>query len=108
MTTILAYIAAAFLEIAGCFSFWAVLRLKAPVWWLAPGIASLILFGWMLTKVDADWAGRAYAAYGGVYIVASLIWLWAIEGRLPDRWDITGAAICIVGAGVILLGPRAV
>jgi small multidrug resistance family-3 protein len=51
-------------------------------------------------------AGRAYAAYGGVYIVASLLWLWAIEGMRPDRWDVTGALVCLAGAGIILLGPR--
>jgi hypothetical protein len=51
-------------------------------------------------------AGRAYAAYGGVYIVASLLWLWAIEGVRPDRWDVAGALICLFGAAVILLGPR--
>ena len=48
----------------------------------------------------------AYAAYGGVYIVASLLWLWGIESVRPDRWDITGAAICLIGAAVILSGPR--
>jgi small multidrug resistance family-3 protein len=56
--------------------------------------------------VDAAFAGRAYAAYGGMYILASLIWMWAIEGFRPDRWDAVGAAICIMGATVILFGPR--
>ena len=51
-------------------------------------------------------AGRAYAAYGGVYIVASLFWLWVVEGTRPDRWDTLGALICLLGAAVILLGPR--
>jgi drug/metabolite transporter superfamily protein YnfA len=48
-----------------------------------------------------------YAAYGGVYIVASLLWLWAAEEVRPDRWDVTGGIICLLGAAVILLGPRA-
>ncbi|HBP67203.1 MAG TPA: hypothetical protein DD717_03015, partial [Alcanivorax sp.] len=52
------------------------------------------------------YAGRAYAAYGGVYIVMSLLWLWLVEQRAPDRWDLLGAGICLVGAGVILFGPR--
>jgi small multidrug resistance family-3 protein len=107
VTTLFAYIGAAVLEIAGCFAFWAVVRLKASALWLVPGTASLVLFGWLLTKVEVDWAGRAYAAYGGIYIVASLVWLWAIEGKMPDRWDAIGAAVCIVGALVILYGPRA-
>lgn len=71
-----------------------------------PGIGSLILFATLLAQVDSAAAGRAYAAYGSVYIAASLAWLWAVEGVLPDRWDITGAAICLVGATVIIAAPR--
>lgn len=100
------YIAAALAEIAGCFSFWMWLRQERSVWWIAPGLASLALFAWLLTLVDSSHAGRAYAAYGGVYICASLAWLWAVEGARPDRWDVIGAAICLVGAAVVLLGPR--
>jgi small multidrug resistance family-3 protein len=68
---------------------------------------SLAAFAWFLTFVDASAAGRAYAAYGGIYIAASLGWLWAVEGIRPDRWDVVGASLCLVGAGIILLGPRA-
>lgn len=100
------FAAAALAEIAGCFAFWAWLRLEKSALWLVPGVASLALFAWLLTRVDAPFAGRAYAAYGGVYIAASLLWLWAIEGQRPDRWDLIGAAICAIGAAVILLGPR--
>jgi len=100
------YAAAAFFEIAGCFAFWAWLRLKASPWWLTAGLASLALFAFLLTRIDSAFAGRAFAAYGGVYIAASLAWLWAVEGTRPDRWDLMGAAICIGGAAVILLGPR--
>lgn len=105
--TALAYIGAALAEIAGCFAFWAWLRLDKSPWWLAPGIAALVLFAYLLTLVDAEHAGRAYAAYGGVYIAASLLWLWIIEDAKPDRWDLIGAATCLVGAGIILFGPRA-
>lgn len=108
MTTIAAYIGAAFAEIAGCFAFWAWLRLGKSVWWLVPGMASLALFAWLLTLVDSEAAGRAYAAYGGVYICASLFWLWAAEGVRPDRWDAVGAAVCLAGAGIILFAPRSV
>lgn len=104
--TILAYIGAALAEIAGCFAFWAWLRLDKSVWWLVPGIASLMLFAYLLTLVDSPAAGRAYAAYGGVYIVTSLGWLWMIEGVRPDRWDVSGAALCLAGAVLILAGPR--
>jgi small multidrug resistance family-3 protein len=59
-----------------------------------------------LTRIDSSSAGRAYAAYGGIYIAASLIWLWTVEGVPPDRWDLLGALICLVGAALILWGPR--
>ncbi len=104
--TAIAYIGAALAEIAGCFAFWAWLRLGKSMWWLVPGIASLMLFAYLLTLVEADAAGRAYAAYGGVYIAASLMWLWVIESTRPDRWDLAGAALCLIGATVILFGPR--
>ena len=107
MTSFLSYMCAAVAEIAGCFSFWAWLRLDKPVWWLVPGMISLALFAWLLTFVESDFAGRAYAAYGGVYIAASLFWLWAVEGVRPDRWDAIGAAVCLMGAALILFGPRA-
>jgi small multidrug resistance family-3 protein len=106
--TALVYLAAAVAEIAGCFSFWLWLREARSSWWLAPGVISLIMFAWLLTLVDASAAGRAYAAYGGVYIAASLTWLWMIEGLRPDRWDTLGAAISLVGAAVIIFGPRSV
>ncbi|WP_209894390.1 YnfA family protein [Rhizobium leguminosarum] len=107
MLTLFAYAGAALAEIAGCFAFWAWLRLGKSPWWLAPGILSLALFAYLLTLVDTDAAGRAYAAYGGVYIVAAILWLWAVEQHWPDRWDIAGALLCLAGAGIILLGPRA-
>ena len=104
--TFLIYAGAALAEIAGCFSFWAWLRLGKSAWWLAPGMTSLALFAYFLTLAPSDAAGRAYAAYGGVYIASSLLWLWIIEGQRPDRWDFTGGAICLAGAAIILFGPR--
>ena len=104
--TALVYIAAAAAEIAGCFSFWMWLREGKAVWWIVPGIASLIAFAWLLTLVDSAAAGRAYAAYGGIYIAASLFWLWGMEGVAPDRWDLAGSALCLLGSAVILFAPR--
>jgi small multidrug resistance family-3 protein len=106
MRTLSVFAAAAIAEIAGCFAFWAVLRLRASSLWLAAGAVSLIAFAWLLTRVEVDYAGRAYAVYGGIYIATSLAWLWLVEGRAPDRWDLAGAGICIAGALVILYGPR--
>ncbi|PNG26542.1 YnfA family protein [Methylocella silvestris] len=107
MLTALVYAAAALAEIAGCFSFWAWLRLGKSALWLIPGTASLLLFAWLLTLIDVSAAGRAYAAYGGVYVTVSLLWLWAMEGVWPDRFDLGGAALCLIGAAVIVLAPRA-
>lgn len=106
MPTPLLYVAAALAEIAGCFAFWAWWRLDKPLGWLLPGLLSLALFAWLLSLTDADYAGRAYAAYGGVYIATSLAWLWLVEQRAPDRWDLMGASLCLAGAAIILLGPR--
>jgi small multidrug resistance family-3 protein len=102
--TILAFAGAALAEIAGCFAFWAWLRLGHSAWWLAPGGASLAVFACLLTLVDSDAAGRAYAAYGGVYIAASVLWLWVAEGRQPDRFDLLGGAIALAGTVVMLAG----
>lgn len=107
MPTTLVYVLAAFAEIAGCFSFWAWLRNQQSGLWLVPGMISLALFAWLLTLVDSSHAGRAYAAYGSVYITASLVWLWAVEAAKPDRWDVIGASVALVGAAVIVFGPRA-
>jgi len=104
--SLLAYFGAAVAEIAGCFAFWAWLRLDRSIWWLLPGLVSLAVFAYLLTRVDVPLAGRAYAAYGGIYIAASLVWLWAIEGRMPDAWDVLGAIVCLAGASIILLAPR--
>jgi small multidrug resistance family-3 protein len=78
---------------------------KSPIW-ILPGTASLVAFAWLLTLVDVTAAGRAYAAYGGIYIVASVAWLFLAEGVRPDRWDLIGTGVCILGTTVILAGPR--
>nr|WP_314255993.1 YnfA family protein [uncultured Devosia sp.] len=105
-STALIYTSAALAEIAGCFAFWAWLRQGQSVLWLVPGVASLVAFAWLLTLAPADHAGRAFAAYGGVYIVASTLWGWLAEGRMPDRWDVIGGAMALGAAGIILFAPR--
>ena len=105
--TFLIYGAAALAEISGCFAFWAWLRLEKSPLWLIPGMGSLALFAWLLTLVDSSAAGRAYAAYGGIYILCSLGFLWFAEDIRPDLWDISGALICLIGASIIMFAPRA-
>jgi small multidrug resistance family-3 protein len=106
LTTLAIYAGAAVAEIAGCFAFWAWLRNGHSIWWLLPGMAALAAFAWLLTLAPSEHAGRAYAAYGGVYIVASLLWLWLAEGRRPDQWDMAGGALALVAAATILFAPR--
>ena len=101
-TNLAAFGVAALLEIAGCFAFWLWLRKGMSPWVAIVGIASLIGFAVALTRVDSVFAGRAYAAYGGIYIAASLIWLWVVEGQRPTLTDSVGAAIAITGALVII------
>lgn len=99
---LIAFTAAAFFEIAGCFAFWAWLRRGASPWVVLLGVASLVAFASALTRVDSVFAGRAYAAYGGIYIAASLLWLWLAEGERPSQTDLIGAAVAIAGALVII------
>lgn len=107
MTSLLAFVGAAILEIAGCFAFWSWLKLDKSALWLIPGMIALAGFAYLLTLIDSPLAGRAYAAYGGIYISAALVWGWAVEGHWPDKWDLSGAAICLIGMAVILFAPRA-
>lgn len=106
MTTAVVYVLAAIGEIAGCFSFWAWLRMGRSALWTIPGLGFLALFAVLLTRVDSATAGRAYAAYGSVYIVSSLCWQWAVEGVRPDHWDMLGGGVALVGAGIIVFAVR--
>jgi small multidrug resistance family-3 protein len=102
MTNVALFLLAAVLEIAGCFAFWVWVRRGAAPWVVVLGIASLVGFALALTRVDSAFAGRAYAAYGGIYIAASLVWLWVVERQAPTRADLLGAALAIAGALVII------
>jgi len=91
-------------EIVGCYLPWLILKQNKPVWLLLPAAVSLALFAWLLT-LHPFAAGRTYAAYGGVYIAAALVWLWAVDGITPTRWDLIGATVALVGMAIIALQP---
>ncbi|MFU8833181.1 MAG: YnfA family protein [Wenzhouxiangella sp.] len=100
------FVLAALAEIGGCFTFWMWLRSGHSVWWIVAGMVSLALFAFFLTRAELQFAGRAFAAYGGIYIVASLVWLRSVEGERLIATDALGALLCLAGAAVILYGPR--
>lgn len=106
MRSFIFFFVAALSEISGCYAFWAWLRLGKSILWIVPGVLALIIFALALTRVDASNAGRVYAAYGGIYILSSLFWLWLAEGVKPDRWDVLGVAISLIGTVVILFSPH--
>ena len=98
MTALTISCLAALGEISGCFAFWAWLRMQHSALWVVPGMLALAAFAFLLTRIDVHLAGHAFVAYGGVYIAASLLWLWVTEGQRPDGWDLLGAALAVVGA----------
>ena len=100
------FVLAALFEIGGCYAVWSWLRLDKSMLWLIPGAFSLILFALILTRVDAAFAGRTYAAYGGVYVVSSLAWMSVIERAKPLLTDYLGVSFCIIGAAVVIYGPK--
>lgn len=101
-SNILVFALAAVLEITGCFAFWLWLRRGASFAVAGLGIVSLVGFAFALTRVNSAFAGRAYAAYGGIYIAASLLWLWVAEQQRPSATDLIGAALAIAGALIII------
>lgn len=97
---------AALAELVGCYAMWAWVRLERPTRWIAGGTASLLLFAWALTRVEMSFAGRTFAAYGGVYVAAALAWLVVVDRVRPDRWDLLGVGLCLTGAVIVFLAPR--
>lgn len=93
-------------EIVGCYLPYRWLRRGGSPWMLIPAVLSLALFAWLLT-LHPTAAGRTYAIYGGVYITMAVFWLWLIDGQRPDRWDLVGAGLCLLGVAIIAIGPRA-
>lgn len=106
MKTFMLFGLTAVAEIGGCYAAYLVLRQGKHPLWLIAATAALALFAWLLTLHPVEGAARVYAAYGGVYIAASLLWLWLVEGVVPDRWDLIGVSLGLAGAGFIMLAPR--
>ncbi|OLT38107.1 hypothetical protein BJF82_09190 [Kytococcus sp. CUA-901] len=102
------FVLAALLEIGGAWLVWQGVREHRGVVWVGAGMVALGLYGLVATlQPDANF-GRILAAYGGVFVAGSLAWAMALDGFRPDRWDLAGAALCLVGVTVIMYAPRGV
>lgn len=104
-TTALLFVVTALAEIVGCYLPYLWLRENRSPWLLVPAAFSLALFAWLLTFHPTA-AGRTYAAYGGVYVTVAIGWLWAVDGIQPQRMDVLGVALCLLGMAVIMYAPR--
>ena len=104
--SILLFLLAALAEIGGAWLVWQGVREHRGLLWAGAGVVALGLYGFVATlQPDPDF-GRVLAAYGGVFVVGSLAWAVVLDGFRPDRFDVTGALICLVGVVVIMYGPR--
>lgn len=99
------FVLAGLCEIGGGYLVWLWSREGRPLAYDIAGAVILILYGIIPTFQPAQF-GRVYAAYGGMFIFLSLFWGWALDGVRPDRFDIIGTAICLVGMAVIMYAPR--
>lgn len=97
---------AAAAEIGGAWLVWQSVREGKPWWWAGLGVAALGAYGFVAAFQPDIHFGRVLAAYGGVFIAGSLLWGMVMDGFRPDRWDVIGAAICLLGVGVIMFAPR--
>src|SRR5690242_21885575 len=105
LKSVLAFLVAAVCEIGGGYLVWLWLREGRPAWYGALGAAVLFLYGLVQTRQPSDF-GSTYAAYGGLFIAMALLWGWKIEGKAPDRFDVLGAAVALLGAAIIIYAPR--
>jgi small multidrug resistance family-3 protein len=105
LRTTLLFVVTAIAELTGCYLPYLWLRKGGSPRLLVPAAASLALFAWLLT-LHPTASGRVYAAYGGVYVAAAIIWLWAIDGERPGRWDLLGACVTLIGMAIIMFAPR--
>ena len=99
------FIVTAIAEIIGCYLPYLYFKQGGSIWLLVPAILSLSLFVWLLS-LHPTAAGRVYAAYGGVYIGVAIVWLWVVDAIKPTMTDWLGAAICLMGAAVIIVGAK--
>lgn len=100
------FLLAALAEIGGTWLVWQAVR-EGGAWWLAAlGGASLVAYGFVAALQADPHFGRVLAAYGGVFVAGSLAWAVALDGFRPDRWDVAGALVCLVGVALIMYGPR--
>jgi small multidrug resistance family-3 protein len=106
MKSIAWFLVAAFAEITGCYAFWLWLRMQRGMTPLLFGIPALLLFAFALTRVETASAARGYAVYSAIYLMAALVWMRGVEHLSPDHWDLLGAAICLIGAGIIIFAPH--
>ncbi len=105
LKTIFLFIITAIAEIVGCYLPYLWLKQEKSIWLLIPAALSLSLFAWFLT-LHPTAAGRVYAAYGGIYVVVALIWLWTVDGIKPNSWDIIGGLIACLGMAIIMFSPK--
>ncbi len=103
--SILAFILAGLCEIGGGYLVWLWLREGKSIWLAGAGGALLVLYG-VIPTLQPEGFGRVYAAYGGVFVVMSVLWGWLIDGVLPDRFDLIGAAIVMIGVAIMMYWPR--
>ena len=104
--SVMLFVLAALLEIGGAWLLWQGVREDRGWWWVGFGVIALGAYGFVAAfQPDAQF-GRVLAAYGGVFIAGSLAWGMVADGFRPDRWDITGAVVSLVGVGVIMYAPR--
>ncbi|WP_432759392.1 YnfA family protein [Bacillus methanolicus] len=103
---IILFIFAGLAEIGGGYLIWLWLREGKPFYWGIFGGVTLALYGVIATFQAFSSFGRVYAAYGGVFIVLSVLWGWWIDRKTPDLYDWIGASICLIGAAIMLWGPR--
>ena len=100
------FLLAAIAEIGGAWLIWQGVREHRGVAWIGSGIVALAAYGFVATLQPDAHFGRILAAYGGVFVAGSLAWGMALDGFRPDRWDLTGAGVCLVGVALIMYGPR--
>lgn len=105
LKTISLFLITAIAEIVGCYLPYLWLRQDKSIWLLIPAAISLALFAWLLS-LHPTAAGRVYAAYGGVYILVAVLWLWVVDGITPTTWDIVGALVALAGMAIIIFSPR--